>query len=442
VTLSGSEAEGHPYGPAGKSSSYGVSVTQPLWKGFGTDVGMHDIRAARLNKLISRGNLELSLQSTIFQIRNAYATCIQQLASLDVQKSAVESARTFLKLTQARERAGQQTKLDVYNAEVQLADRELSLASNEHTLATAFDNLKSIMDVDLTEQITVEEEPMDFGDKPKPPEGEERVIVSDATQGTVRLATRRGGQVVGEPKLLFQAQRFDDEKILADALSNRIELLNGKRNLALQELNRLLALNGLGQEVDLTAGYGRSGTGRNWSDSHSFGDHDYSIGVNYRVAWGKVQDKAAFEKALLVKEQAEIQLKQVRSQVHEGVRELLRTLRETEKIIVINGNKVEQAKRLLAAEIVRFERGLKDSFDVITAENNLLAAKNDFINRKVGYVVLLAQLELVVGKPTGRVDLKAKTIGGQIESRAPETLTPDRRPTPAPMPDTKLDDRY
>jgi len=79
---------------------------------------------------------------------------------------------------------------------------------------------------------------------------------------------------------------------------------------------------------------------------------------------------------------------------------------------------------------------------VITAENNLLAAKNDFINRKVGYVVLLAQLELVVGKPTGRVDLKAKTIGGQIESRAPETLTPDRRPTPAPMPDTKLDDRY
>jgi outer membrane protein TolC len=160
------------------------------------------------------------------------------------------------------------------------------------------------------------------------------------------------------------------------------------------------------------------------------------------VAWGKVQDKTAYERALLAKEQAEIQLKQVRTEVHEDVREILRTLRETEKVIIIQGKKVEQAKRLVEAERVRFERGLKDSFDVIRAEDNLLSAKNAFINRKVGYVVLLAQLEVVVGKPTGRVDLKAKTPGGQIEGRPPETLTPDRRPKPAPAPDTKLEDKY
>ena len=441
VRVSGAEGESHPLGRGGyRSSSWGIELSQPLWRGFGTDVGMYDIRSARLGKLVSRGNLELSVQSLIFDTRTAYSDCIRQIQNLEVNRRAVESAKVFLKLTQVREQAGQQTKLDVYNAEVQLSDRQLAVIGNQRALEQAYDTLKRIMDVDLEEQVSVESRPVDFGDTP--PAGVEMNLVSDDATGTVKLVTRRGGQEEGEPKLMFQAQRFEDEKVLSQAKTNRIELLNAKRNVALQELNALLQKDGLGHQVNLDMSYGRSGAGRYWSNSHGYEGDDYSVGLRYSIPWGKVRDKTAYERALLALQESEIALKEVNNQVHQEVRNVLRVLREAEKSILIQAQKVEQAKRSVEAEKIRFERGLKDSFDVITAEDNLLSAKREFINRTIEYVVRLDQLELTIGAPTGRVDLTAKSRGGQIRTGLPETLTPERTPRWSEQPDRTIKDRY
>jgi outer membrane protein TolC len=128
--------------------------------------------------------------------------------------------------------------------------------------------------------------------------------------------------------------------------------------------------------------------------------------------------------------------------VHQDVRNVLRVLREAEKSILIQGRKVEQAKRSVEAEKIRFERGLKDSFDVITAEDNLLSAKREFINRTIEYVVRLDELQLVIGAPTGRVDLTAKSQGGQLRTGPPVTLTPERTPKSSEQPDRAIKDRY
>ena len=440
VSVSGSETESHStLGPT-RSAAWGVDVTQPLWRGFGTDVGMYSIRTARLGKLISRGSLELSVQDLIFRTRTAYADCIRQIQNLEVNKRAVESAKVFLKLTQVRERAGQQTRLDVYNAEVQLADRQLAVIGNQRALEQAYDALKRIMDVDLEEQVGVESKTVEFGENP--PEGEHHELTSDDAAGTVKLVKRKGEQVLGEPSLMFQAKRFEDADVLSRAKANRIELLNSRRNIALNELNALLQKDGLGHQVDLTAGYGRTGSGRYFSNSHGYEGDEYTIGVNFSIPWGKVRDKNAYKRALLDIQQAEIELKDVSNQVHQEVRSILRTLREAEKSILIQAKKVEQAKRSVDAERIRFERGLKDSFDVIRAEDNLLDAKRAFINRTVEYLVRLDEMELVIGAPTGRVDLSARAQGGGIRTGLPESLTPDRTPRVAPVPDKTIKDRY
>jgi len=440
VSVSGAETENHGWTGPSRTSSFGIDVSQPLWRGFGTDVGKFEIRSARLNKLISRGSLELAVQDLIFRTQTAYADCIRQIRNMEVNKRAVKSAQVFLRLTQVREKAGQQTRLDVYNAEVQLADRQLAVISNQRALEQAYDTLKRIMDVDLEEDVGVKSQSVEFGENA--PEGEDHTLESDEEAGTVKLVKRKGGKELGEPEVMFQAQHFDDTKVLSEARTNRVDLLNSKRNIALQQLNALLQKDGLGQQVDLTAGYGRSGTSRYWSRTHAFENDEYSIGLNYSIPWGKVRDKSAYKRALLSIEQAEIELKDVSNQVHQEVRNVLRTLREAEKSILIQAKKVEQAKRSVDAERIRFERGLKDSFDVITAEDSLLEAKRSFINRTVEYVVRLDELQLVIGAPTGRVDLSAKTPGGGVRTGLPETLTPDRTPRLAPVPDKTIKDRY
>ncbi|MCZ7649353.1 MAG: TolC family protein [Planctomycetota bacterium] len=453
VTLSGSESFSNP---GSRATDWGVSVAQPLWRGSGFDVGLHDIRVARLTKLISRGSLELDVQDLIFNVRSSYANCVRQIQTLEVNQRAVKSAQTFLDLTRARERAGQVTRLDVFNAEVQLADRELALTANIRALENAFDFLKQIMDVDLEESVGVVQQRVEFGENPGA--NEDIRIETDEKSGTVLLVKREQkeaeiarpdgtkikttvvGDALGKPETMFQATRFDEATILRESLQNRLDLLNSRRTTAIRKLNALLARDGLGHQIDLVASYGRSKAGDTFAVSHGLEDYDYSAEIKYSLPWGKIADRASYERALLDLQRSEIQLKQARTQVHLDVRVILRTLRETEKSILIQGKKVEQAKRSVEAAQISFERGLKDSFDVIRAEDNLLSAKTDFINRRLDYVVRLAELETVVGKPTGRVDLSARHPGGLIDGTLPETLREKGLPASAPTADPRVED--
>ena len=426
------------------SGTMGVAVTQPLWKGYGTDVGLLGVRTARIARLISRGNLELSVESLIFQARADYANIVQQIQNCDVNLQQVKSAKTFYDLTRAQEGAGLVTKLDVFNAEVQLHADELNLLTSEKALQDAYDALKVLMDVDLEEKLRVDAPILDFGDTP--PEGFRKELRPDEASGTVSLVTRKAvdgmavDKPIGEAVLLFRATRFHEPTVLAEALAHQIQLINQRRELATAKLNIIAAKNGLGQQVDLVGGVNRSATDRSlFTRDNSTEINQWNFGVNYTYQWGKIADRAAYEQALLGVEQAEIALKQARTSVQAKIRQDMRQLRVTEQSILIESRAVEAAKLTVEATTISFERGLKSSFDVIIAEDNLLTAKTTFVSYMENYVVALAQLEEDVGKPTGRIDLNGDTCGGVIDSRLPDSARgrplPARAPNAVPAPE-------
>lgn len=190
-----------------------TNISQPLWKGAGTDVGLAQMRTARINRLIARGNLELDTQGLIFQVRSDYAAVIQQLQQRDVLRDAIKSAQKFLEFTEARQKAGNETRLDVSQARLQLRTRELDLVVVERALESAYDALKQIMDVDLEEHVLVAVTPVDFGDIPpeEMPDEEKSVDVleTDEAEGIVYLVTRKGTKdgTMGE-KMEFRKSSF------------------------------------------------------------------------------------------------------------------------------------------------------------------------------------------------------------------------------------------
>ena len=52
------------------------------------------------------------------------------------------------------------------------------------------------------------------------------------------------------------------------------------------------------------------------------------------------------------------------------------------------------------------EQGSRDALEVTRAENVLLNAQTQFIGLKMDYAIQLAQIDLAIGKPTGRVDMR------------------------------------
>ena len=68
---------------------------------------------------------------------------------------------------------------------------------------------------------------------------------------------------------------------------------------------------------------------------------------------------------------------------------------------------------------ISFERGLKDSFAVVIAEDDLLEAKVGYIDSTQDYQVLLAELDLVHGVRSGRVELTRERAAGVVKGRLP-----------------------
>ena len=416
-----------------------VSLTQHLWKGRSTNVGLAAIRTARVNRLISRGALDLATQHLIFSVRSGYANIIREIQQRAVNVEAIRTARYFLNFTLARFKAGQVIQLDVLNAEVQLHSRELDLVATERLLESAYDTLKQLLDLPLEEVIRVDAPEVHFGEKAEP--DLKKTLESDDPSGTVSLVIRKGeapNQKVVETKLLFQATHFDENTVMGQALEHRIDLLNARRAVAVQKINTLLAHDGLGYQVDLNGAFARTDSGRAFFERDNGSEiNSWRYGISMTIPWGKIADRATYELALLAQEKSEIALKQSWTQVQVDVRNILRVLRVAEKSTLIGGRQVEQAKRAADAARMMFERGLQDSFAVITDENAYLVAKTNFISVKLDYVIDLAQLELVVGKPTGRINLAGESVGGLIDATLPAALVERGVPQVASEPESR-----
>src|SRR5262249_27820114 len=148
----------------------------------------------------------------IFNVRRSYCEVIRQKQNLDVDNQGVVTAKIFYDLTKARYDAGQVTALDVSNADVQLQNRRLVALQDTQALVAQLDVLKNFMDVDLEENIAVEAPIIDFGDKIE--EGLNKEIVINREDGIVQLEVRKNNDLVGQPKELFRAERFDESTIL------------------------------------------------------------------------------------------------------------------------------------------------------------------------------------------------------------------------------------
>jgi outer membrane protein TolC len=240
-------------------------------------------------------------------------------------QKAVESAEAFLKLTQAREAAGQVTKLDVSNAEGEVQNHKLVLMDIQRKLASVTQKLSDETGADPEQTIPVQ--PFDFGGKLAGKVQEMRV---DAAAGTISLLTRplaKDGKT-GDPEaaqMLFNARRIDERTALAEAEKTQ----------------------------------------------------------------GPVSEST-------------------RREIKEHVRELAAL--EVESLLT--AQRIESTKKAAEASELSFERGLQSSFDVVHAEEQLLKAKMDFINRIVDYRQQLFVLEGMIGR---RVDSKSMELFGPKE---------------------------
>lgn len=370
-----------------------LNLSQPLLRGFGTDVNRAAIEVARRNREISSLQFEQIVVNTVQQVEVAYWNLVYQRDNLEVKRQSLALAQDLLEQTKTRVRIGTSAPIDIVQSEATVAAREQDIIAAENQVQEAADVLKLLLGFE------------------SPEDWESEIVPTDVLP------------VVTAPVEL--------EDSIATALERRVELKQRLLEGEIRAINVLTADNATKPQLDLSVGYGWIGVNSvmtvdangqpqvlrgDFGDAlNQLADRDYrqwSAGLSFRLNLGNHTARAALAQRRFELATARQNLAAQRQAVILEVRRAVRALQDGAKAIAAAEKARELAERNLDAEQKKFANGMSTNYQVLKIQEDLATAQAAELRARVAYRQAMAGYHVAVG------DLLS-TVGIQIAAEEP-----------------------
>lgn len=300
----------------------------------------------------SDATLTQSQLDTIFQVKQAFYTFVQNTRLVDVDVANVHDTQAQLDLAEARLRAGLGLPSDVVQAQTAVADAVFNLTSAQNAVITSRIGLALLMGIDPRTPISAS----DSGEA-GPPAGDVPALVAlglrERPEVLATLATLRSNQYgVSVAKTTN-----------TPSLSANVSILS-RDDIVFPKDNYLLV-----------------GASLTWTPF----DSGYTAG---RVKQAKANVAAA-----------EAQLTSIRLTVTSDVSQAYVNLRTSEQRLTTAEAEVANAKESVRLQEGRYRAGLGTFLDVITAQTALTTAETNQVNAQTAINQARAALRHAVGAP-------------------------------------------
>ena len=225
---------------------------------------------------------------------------------------------------------------------------------------------------------------------------------------------------------MLAAQAIDTDAAVKNALLNRTDLLQLKKNMESTDIDRRFAENQRLPAVDLQAQYGVTGLGgtqftygnstidggppqvintsiRPFSDvlrdvfANDFRQWSFAVNISYPI--GTSLAEAAVAQNKLQHQQQRTSLSDLEMQIATQVREVARNVNTNLKRVEATRKARELAERRLEAEEKRFTVGLSSTFELVQAQRDLSRARQNELNATIDYNRSLVDFETVQTSP-------------------------------------------
>lgn len=324
--------------PEGYQSFAGVTVTQPLLRGFGLAANLQGVRVARANKGIAEWTYRQTVIDTVTNVIDAY--------------SDLELARDNLRITEESR---------------QLAANQL--AENEQRFKVGSMSQSDV--IQARSQESSDEEPVLIA---------RRAVID--SENVLRA-------LLGQPKfspnaapLAIAAMPERDEAISPDADLQRAydlrpDYQSARLNVRKFQINQAAAFNQLLPQVNFVGGYGYNGLANSFQQSRAMVyDHDsrsYSAGLEVSVPFTFAQGRGQYRSARLQRRQAEANLKVLEQAIALSVSEAAGQVETTGERIVTARKAYAVGEQALEDEQKKLRAGYSSTFVVLQLQEEMIA---------------------------------------------------------------------
>jgi outer membrane protein TolC len=336
-------------------SSVAFSLDFPLLRGLGRDVNldsvyssMHGIRSARHALFLTRTQTVVSTVAAVYDILRQ-----EQLATL--YSSQVQRLQGYAQTARIRERAGMDSAIDVYRAEIRIKDAESALTLAQEGVNAAQDRLKVLLAVALEQPIAV------------------------------------------AAPIEFEPVTITAEQAVGIALERRVELIQAREDIAEAERKSAVARHNVLPELDLVVNYSRAELTDELATAFGNDEQVYSVNLVSRTDLTRSVEKSALRQSVIEARRTRLTLEQRQEEVKREVRQQLDALSQLERRMALSQEQIHQAQGKVALAEIKYRRGLGDNFDLIESETELQSARTGQLGLVSEYIVGVWRLRSVLG---------------------------------------------
>lgn len=349
-----------PYSPA-KSPEHGtytwnVDVTQPVFTGFNL---LSTYQKAALEAERQKAALR---QTRLTMTQDVQSTFLEYLRSVENARSegdALARLRDQLKITRAFYNVGLRPRLDVLQAEVDVANAEKLFIQAENTRDTNMARLNTLLGLPVTAT------PRYVGEL-------RHVPFSRGLEACLETAYRKRPDLHMAAKAVAIAEK--DRKIVQSDYYPQVSAYYNISN--------------YGNTPDMQLAGENGGRGTQW---------EIGAQATWNVfEWGKTyyaDQQAGFNVTKVKYEETNLKL-----EVGYDIKSKLLAVQEAEKRISVARKGLEQAQEAYNVAQARYQAQVGTNFDVLNASSKLTAAEASLTGAKADYLTALAQLYVAMGE--------------------------------------------
>lgn len=348
------------------TSFLSVSAVQPLLNGFGVALNRRFITVAENDRKISREVFSQNLNNSLASAATLYWDYAALQEQVRVAQQAVAVSQALYEVDQKGFAAGILARLDVVQAESQVAADRRDLVTAQTNLQMQEVRLKSVISKNIGPELA--DAHIDATDRlPGPNE-----IQIPSLDEAIATATR-GRASIRQAQLGIENQR------IAEVFTH---------NNLLPTFNVFAQFN----SYALTGG-----TNAMFRQLAQWQYPEYAVGFSLTIPIRNRSAQADDSRARLELQQAEAALQQLRRQVELAVRTAALSLIQYNAQVEAAQRLVETSEQALQGEQLRLANGLSTAYRVILAQRDLVAAQSAQTQAQVNYAKSRIAFELATG---------------------------------------------
>jgi len=341
-----------------------LTLSQPLLRGFGPSVARRSLTSAELRRADADRQQTLTEQQVALEVASAYYRVVAQQAIVEVAKKSLDRSRKLRDGSEAKLDAGLVSQLDVLRAQQLVSQAEIQLFDAQSGADDARDRLMFAM-----------------------------------------------GHPAGEPFLVHSdiprtSDAVDAEDAVGMAVANRLDLKSLAASGADADHQVRYARNQLLPQVDVNFAFTRRETAETFRRSFGADRFRFATFFNISTPVDRTPQIVDYQNALIDRDRRKRDAATLQRRIADDVKRAIRERDRLERTLVAADTSVEIGRKEVEVAQLRYERGLSNNLDVVTAESNLLTAESRRIATLADSAVARLSLRAMLGILDPRADVK------------------------------------